>query len=732
MAISRRTFLIGAGLVGGGLVLGVTLRGDKPPVPGTIAGSFQPNAWLQITADNRFVFQLHKVEMGQGVMTALPTLLAEELDVEPARLTIAMAGVHPDFVAETVGTQITGGSSSVYSSWDELRHAGAAARAMLVAAAATRWGVSPARCDTQDGVVLNRDSGERLDYGQLAEAAKAMGEVDYTLRDPADFRWIGQPLPRLDSVAKSTGAARFGIDVELPGMKTAVVVRCPWFGGQLSHWEPASVTGQPGVIAALVIHSGIAIVAEGYWPARRAAAQLQVEWDKGPLAGLDSAAILRQQQEALAAGDIDLTLEEGDVVTALAAADEVIDVQYTAPHTHHSPMEPQNATVLYTEAAGGNRCEMWVPNQAPDICRALAAHYGDVRHDHVEVHTTLLGGGFGRRGYPDYVGEAVAIARQLPGVPVKLVWSREDDMQHDFYRPSSLHRLRGAVDAEGRIRGWQHHLVSPSILQGFAVHLMSVVLPTWVPTQLARSMGKLVGDNLAGMDPTLTEGAKVAYAIDNIAVGNVLHDPGVPVGFWRSVGFSYNVFAAESFMDELAHLAGQDPLAFRLQHLGDEPRYRGVLEQAAAKAGWGSPAPGRSQGIAVAQPFRTYCAMVAEVSVNGDQFTLERVVAAVDCGRVVNPRIVKTQIESGIIYALSAAIKPPVTFADGRTEQSNFHDLPVIRIDEAPSMEVVIVDSEEAPTGVGEIGVPALAPALANALFVATGQRLRDLPLSLA
>lgn len=729
MKLSRRRFLLGSGLVGGGLILGFYFGRGDAPVPGTIAGSFQPNSWLQITSDNRFIFQLHKVEMGQGVVTALPLLMGEELDLDPARFEIAMAGVHPDFAMQEIGLQITGGSHSVGSSWEVLRHAGAAARAMLCAAAASGWNIPVEQCATDNGEVINTVSGERVSYGDLAERAGTLNDVEYHLKSPENWRWIGSDYPRLDRVSKSTGTAEFGMDVVLEGMKTAVIVRCPYFGGSVQSWDPGTVSSLDGVIDAFVVHSGIAIVAEGYWQARQAAAKLEVNWDKGPLAGLSSEAILEGQRQALIDADPYIGMERGDVEAVHDSQALLVQARYSAPYTHHSPMEPQNATAIYTEDSAGNRCEVWAPNQAPDISRALIAHYGDVSHDNAIIHTTLLGGGFGRRGYPDFVGEVVAIARQMPGVPIKLIWSREDDMQHDFYRPSSLHALEGRVDDRGRVVSWRHNVVSPSIMRGFGVHLMAAVLPTWVPTAFARSMGKVLGNTMAHFDSSSLEGAKIPYDFDNVAVGHVEHDPGIPVGFWRSVAFSHNVFAVECFVDELCQVAGADPLAFRLDHLQQEPRYRGVLNLVAEKAGWGSAPEGISQGLAIAQPFKTYCAMVVEVSVKNDLFTVSRVIAAVDCGQVVTPHIVRTQVESGIIYALTAALKSPVTFVDGKTVQSNFHDLPVLRIDETPLMEVYLVDSEEAPTGIGEIGVPALAPALVNAVYAATGRRQRDLPL---
>lgn len=730
--LSRRKFLIGSGIIGGGLILGISLR-EQPAVPGTIEGSFQPNAWLQITGDGRFVYQLHKAEMGQGVITSLPLLFGEELDLDPARFEIAMAGVHPAFAGDPPVLQITGGSSSVSGNWEKLREAGAAARAMLVAAAADHWQVPIAKCTTDNGIITNQTTQQQLHYADVAEQAARFSDVSYQLKSPADYRWIGQDYPRLDLLSKTTGSAEFGIDVKLPDLKTAVVVRCPFYGGSVKAWHVESIIDRKGVIASFPIHSGIAIVAESYWQARQAAQALKVEWDKGPLAGVDNATIRKGQRQALTEQEPNIAMQRGEIDSLTATP---YRAEYTAPFTHHSPMEPQNATARFSETDQGLIAEVWAPNQAPDICRALTAHYGKLPHENVRVHTTLMGGGFGRRGYPDYVGEVAAIARELPGTAVKLVWSREDDMRHDFYRPASLHQLEGHLDDSGRIHGWRHNVVAASIIRGFAVEMMAAALPTWVPTEMARSLGRTTGKWLAGSDPIAADGAEIPYSVPHISIGQIEHDPGIPIGFWRSVSQSFNVFASECFMDELCHQAGADPLSFRLKQLPADSRHRQALQLAAEQANWGKAPSGVSQGIAISQPFTTYCAMIAEVTLNpdsneGHQFTIERIIAAVDCGRVIAPDTAKAQIEGGIIYGLGAALKDPVTFKDGRCEQSNFHDLPVMRMDEIPQIEVYFVDSELPPTGLGEIGVPAVAPAIANALFQATGQRLRDLPLQL-
>ena len=724
MSVSRRGFIIGTATVGGGLWLGLSLRGDAP-YPNAREGSFQPNAFLQITPSGEVIFQLPKSEMGQGIQTSLTTLLAEELDYEPADIIIEYAGVHKDFAAAG-GSQLTGGSASIAVSWNPLREAGAAARAMLIAAAAGRWGVGVESCSTEPGVVLNSISGEKLGYGALAEEAKDFQHTAFELKEKSAYRWLGKSTPRLDRVAKSTGEARYGMDVQLPGMKTSVVIRPRQFGATLGSFNADTALKANGVEAIFAIHSGVAVVADTYWRARKAARLVDITWLDGPLANLDSEAILALQKTALKNESGHIAMERGDVALQQTRGERLESI-YSAPYTHHSPMEPQNATAI----VNGDNCEIWAPSQAPDMSQAVAAHYTGITRSNIVVHALTLGGAFGRRGYVDFIGEVVAIAQQIPGTAVKLVWSREDDMQHDFYRPATMHGMTATLAENGKIDSWQHRLVSPSIVKGLGVSLASTILPEWVPTEMARAIGRKSGELFAGADPTTAEGAKVAYDIPNFAVEQILQDSGVPIGFWRSVGFSHNCFVAESFVDELAHAADQDPLKFRLAHLENAPRYQAVLKLAAEKSGWGNPRKGHFQGIAVVEPFDSFCAAVVEVSVVGNEYTVERVVNAVDCGFVLNPDIVAAQVESAVIYGLGAAMKPPITISGGAVQQSNFHDAPVLRMNESPVIETYIVQSDEDPTGIGEIGLPAVAPALANALFAATSKRLRKLPLVL-
>ncbi|MEX1033131.1 MAG: xanthine dehydrogenase family protein molybdopterin-binding subunit [Cellvibrionaceae bacterium] len=733
MKLTRRKLLIGGGLVGGGLVIGFSLGGDDSP-PTTAAGSFQPNAWLQVTPDGRVIFQLDKAEMGQGVYTGLTTIMGEALDYNPANIQVQMAGVHSAYNNPAMGMQVTGGSTSLTTSWIPLREAGARARAMLMEAAAAKWQVPVAELGTDDGFVVHSGSDHRASYGELAERAKKVAVPESVpLNRAADYKWVGQSLPRFDSAAKIDGTAEFGVDVKLPNMKVAVVIRCPHFGGSLNSFDDSTAEQQPGVRKVFAIHNGVAVVADGYWQARQAANKVKVEWDKGPLAGLNSATIRERQEHALDHAETIVEAEnEGDAdgmwETARSSATAVsIEAVYAAPFLHHSTMEPQNCTALVT----GDRCELWAPSQAPGFVQALAAQFGGFARSKVKVNTTLMGGGFGRRAMTDFAGEAAAIAKQMPGVPIKLMWSREDDMRHDFYRPSTLHRLRGAIDDRGEISTWRHRLVSASITKGMAVTLVDAYLPSWLPEAMARGIGRFAGNAAANRDTGMAEGAEIPYAVTNKKVDVALYDPGIPLGFWRSVGHSHTAFVVESFMDEMAHAAKQDPVQFRLKYLQEHPRHIGVLKAAAEAANWGKASSGRHQGVAVHESFSSYAAQVVELSGGPSGYKIERVICAVDCGLVVNPDIVVEQVESAVIYGLSAALKAPLTIEDGRVVQSNFHDLPVLRIDETPEIEVILIDSDAHPTGIGEIATPPIAPALANALFQASGKRQRELPLEL-
>jgi isoquinoline 1-oxidoreductase beta subunit len=574
---------------------------------------------------------------------------------------------------------------------------------MLIAAAARTWQVDAAACRSANGKVLG-PAGQSLGYGELATLAATLPVPEHPPRRPAaDYRYIGKPTPRVDNVAKVTGRAQFGIDVSLPGLLTAVVLRPPQFGGALDSFDAKAAERLPGVRAVVAIDSGVGVIADGYWQARRAAQKVTVRWRPAALA-LDDAGIAAALEAALAQ-PASAARRDGDVEAALGAAGKTIEATYRLPFLAHACMEPMNATAHVHQG----RCEIWAPTQGQTRARDAAAELLGMPRERVTVHTTYLGGGFGRRFEVDFVLEAVALSRAAQA-PVKVIWSREDDLAHDFYRPAALHRLRAAL-AAGAPSAWQQRIASPSIER--------------------RLNPRSIKD---GVDRSVVEGARdLPYAIPNVAVECALVDVGVPVGYWRSVGSSGNAFVVESFVDELAHAAGEDPVAFRRRLLAGQARHRGVLELAAARAGWGQPLPqGRARGIAVHASFGSYVAQGVEVERARGAPRVRRVVCAIDCGRYVNPDQVAAQMEGGIVDALSAALYGEVPIADGAARLGNFESYPLLRLDGMPQIEVHIVPSAAPPGGCGEPGVPPLAPALANALFALTGERQRSLPLRLA
>jgi isoquinoline 1-oxidoreductase beta subunit len=701
--LSRLAFLVGGASVAGGLCLALRL----PSVTAAESDietdtAFAPNAFVRVDPDGTVTLMLHKSEMGQGTHTGLAAILADELDVDLATVRLVMADEDPAYHL-AMGMMGTGGSTSIRYSWDALAEAGAAARALLIAAAARTWQVDPAACRSAIGTVLG-PYGQRLGYGALAElAAKEPMPQSPPRRAAAEYRYIGKPTPRVDNLPKVTGRAQFGIDMHLPGLLTAVVLRPPQFGGALDSFDAAAAQKLPGVRGVVAIDSGVGVIADGYWQARRAAQKVTVRWRPAALA-LDDAGIAKALDAALEQPGSPAR-RDGDADAALAAASETIDATYRLPFLAHACMEPMNATAHVQ----GDRCDIWAPTQGQTRARDAAAKLLGIPRERVAVHTTYLGGGFGRRFEFDFVLDAVALSRAAKA-PVKVIWSREDDLAHDFYRPAAAHRLRAAL-ADGNPAAWQHRIASPSI-------------------ESRLNPGAIKN----GVDRTVVEGVReLPYAIPNVALDCALVDVGVPVGYWRSVGSSGNAFVVESFVDELAHAAGEDPLAFRRRLLADKPRHRGVLDLAAARAGWGEPLPaGRARGLAVHMSYGSYVAQVVEVERVKDTPRVRRVVCAIDCGRHVNPDQVAAQMEGSIAYALTAALHGEVPMADGAARIGNFDTYPLLRIDAMPAVDVHIVPSEEPPGGTGEPGLPPLAPALANALFALTGQRLRSLPLRLA
>ena len=682
-------------MLGGGLIVGIDLRAQ--PAAGETA--FEPSAFLRVEPGGTVTVFIGQSEMGQGVLTGFAQIVAEELDVDWGRVRFEQAPTDPAFNHPDWGIQATGGSTSVMVFWEPLRRAGATARSMLVAAAADTWHVDPGACRTSSGEVIH-PSGIRLGYGQLVDKASAMPvPLRVALKDPRDFRIVGQSEQRLDTPAKVDGSARFGIDVRLPGMLVAVVARSPAVGGRLVSFDDARARAVRGVRHVVRIDSGVAVVADGFWAARSGRDALEIRWDEGASAGLSSEAIRAELRRLVGAPGL-VGLREGD--PSAVATSRWIEADYDVPYVAHACMEPMNATAWVR----GDRVEVWAPTESPGIDRGVLAKIAGVESRQVQVHTTLLGGGFGRRFAQDFSIEAVQVSKAV-GAPVQVIFSREDDMKAQYYRPAAHARLRAALDGSGRPVAFTARVACSSI-------------------------GKAAGFKLEnGIDEFAVEGLmRWPYGSTDVQIEWVPYENGIVVWFFRSVGYSQNTFFAESFIDELAHAAGRDPVEYRRALLPHNPRLRAVLELAAEKAGWGQPLPpGRAHGVAVNRFRGTFVAQVVEVSLAADgRPRVHRVVCAVDCGQVINPGIIRQQMEGGVVFALSAALYGQITLRNGRVEQGNFDDYRVVRIGEAPQVEVVIVPSDERPTGIGETAVPPLAPAIANALFALTGKRVRSQP----
>jgi isoquinoline 1-oxidoreductase beta subunit len=726
--LDRRAFLKASTVGGAALIIGfhLPLRG-KDPAEDQEKKPVNPfNAWVRVTPDNRVTLTLGKSEMGQGVMTALPMILAEELCVDWKQVTVEQAPTDP-----RVYDLGTGGSGSVADSWLPLRQAGAAAREMLITAAAKKWEVTPDTCKAKNGYVVHGHPERSFQYGELVADASQLplpNLNEVPLKNSADFTLVGKDTHRLDGHAKADGSAKFGIDSRPAGLLYAVIARCPVFEGKVISFDAAKAKAVPGVRDVFAIETkgrgasttgGVAVVAENSWAAMEGRKALQIKWDEGAAAA-ESSEELRKQFLANTGKPIKPLRNDGDANSALAAPAKRIEAVYELPFAAHVCMEPMNCTVHIQD----DHAEAWVPSQGPQWAQAVIAEAAKLPPEKVTVHTTLMGGGFGRRYQADFVMEAAEVAKVVKK-PVMVVWTREDDMQHDFYRPASYHKLSGALDSDGKLAAWKHFQTSTSI---------------------AAKWSKKGLD-----DPGLGEfgtGATIPYATPNIRLEYIHADSSAPRAWWRSVEHSSSGFVIESFVDELAHAAGQDPLAFRLTLIGDdrkikqfqaEPdslpldtaRLKGVLRLAGEKAGWSNrnlPA-GEGRGIAGFYSFHTYVAAVAEVAANTKDIRVKRLVCAVDCGRAVNPNGVRAQVESAAIYALTATVKDPITVERGRIVQSNFNNYRMIRMNEAPPIEVHIVQSTEAPTGIGEPTVPVIAPAICNAIFATTGKRLRKLPI---
>jgi isoquinoline 1-oxidoreductase beta subunit len=705
--MQRRDFLKISVAASGGLLVGFQFPGIvRAASAQAAANSFMPNAFVRIGTDERITVIVNHSEMGQGVYTSLPMLLAEELDADWTKVGYESAPVDPKYNHPAFGMQITGGSSSVWSGLEQFRQAGAAARAMLVAAAAQQWNLDPTACRTESGAVHD-PSNRKLTYGQLVgAAAKLTPPANVQLMDPKTFKLIGRPIKRLDTPVKLNGAAVFGIDVKLPGMLTAVIARPPIFGAKMKSFDDSRARSMPGVRKIVAVPAGVAVIADTFWQAKMAREALQVDWDEGSMQNFSTSQMMQEFRERAKSTGTSVR-RDGDAAGALASAVKKIEAVYEVPYLSHLMMEPLNCTVDLRP----DSCEVWTGSQFQTVDRANAAKVAGLPNEKVQLHTTFLGGGFGRRANPqsDFVVEAVHVAKAA-GAPVKVIWTREDDMRGGWYRPAFLHAIEGGIDASGNAVSWRSRLVGQSIMKGtpFAAMFMK-------------------GD----YDPSSVEGVDdLPYAIPNLTVESHQAEISVPVQWLRSVGHSHTAFAVECFMDELAALAQKDPYQFRRQLLQKQPRHLGVLDLAAQKAGWDKPLPkGMGRGIAVHFAFGSYSALVAEVSVTDDKVRVHRMVCAIDCGQYVNPGIIAAQLEGGAIFGASAALFQELTFEHGRLQQTNFNSFPVMRMNECPEFETYIVESKEKAGGIGEPSVPCAAPAIANAIFAATGKRIRRLPI---
>jgi isoquinoline 1-oxidoreductase subunit beta len=709
--IPRRDFLKTSAAIGGGLCIAAyipELAARTLENPSADAAVFAPNAFVRITPDDSVTIIANHSEMGQGIYTSLPMLLNEELEADWSKIKVEAAPVDPAYNHTVYGIQMTGGSTTTPSEWERFRKMGAMARLMLIGAAAQKWNVPASECSVEKGAVLHKASGRKAAYGSLVTAASQLTPPStIPLKDPKQFTLIGKSVRRLDTPSKTNGTAQFGLDVRIPGMLFALVARPPVFGGKVVSFDATEALKIKGVRAVEQVPSGVAVIATGFWPAKLGREKLKITWDYGENANLSTSQLLADfSKQSASPGTV--ARKSGDPSAALASAAKSITAEYDVPYLAHCMMEPLNCVVDLR----ADSCELWTGTQFETGDRASAARVSGLPPEKVKLNTTLLGGGFGRRANvtSDFVVEAVHVAK-VAKAPVKVIWTREDDLAGGWYRPMWHDRFAGGLDASGNPIAWTHTIVGQSILTGTAFEPYGVK---------------------DGIDSASVEGAAdLLYGIPNLQVD--LHTPkiGVPVQWWRSVGHSHTGFSVESFFDEVAHAGGKDPYELRRTLLANQPRMLAVLNLVAEKAGWGKLlAPGRGRGIATHFSFDTYVAQVVEASVEKDgTVRVHRVVCAVDCGRTINPDIVKAQMEGGIVFGLTAALKTEITLENGRVQQHNFYDYPMLRMFESPEIEVHIVSSEQSPTGVGEPSVPPVAPALTNAIFAVTGKRIRRLPI---
>ena len=702
--MNRREFIKVTSTAGPGLFLGFYL-------PNKFAGenlksrTFEPNAWINVQPDNYVKIMVGKSEMGQGVITSLPMIIAEEMDLDWSKVIVEKAPAD----RSKYGSQMTGGSNSISSSFMKLRKAGATAREMLVNAASEYWGVPENECTTNSSKVFHEKTNKKISYGELAtKAGQQLIPKNPTLKNSKNFSIIGKNMSRKDTLPKINGTAEFALDIKLDGMVYATVVHSPIFGGKVISFEKNSLDGINGILDIFEIESGIAIVGDNTWTVLKAARKIKINWSEGEAKGVNTNQITEELMKASKKRG-GVVRKEGNVKRALKSSKNILEAIYQSPFQAHATMEPMSCTISVEET----KCQIWVGTQNPNGALKTVSKLTGLKKEQIEVNVTYLGGGFGRRSSNDFVKESVEIAN-IVKKPIKLTWSREEDMQNDYYRPASLHVMKGAFDQKKNLTVWKHRITAPSILFS---QLVTIPFPF-----------------KEKLDLISTEGAKhIPYQIPNMQVDYQMTKTDIPLGFWRSVYSSQNAFANECFMDELAEKAGKDPINFRLELLPENSRDTSVIELVADRSGWKSFSDGPIyQGFSSHKSFGTWVAQVARVSVENNQIKVHEVHCAVDCGLVINPNIVKTQISSAIIYGLSATLKSKITIDDGKVVESNFDDFDVIRMDETPKIKVYLVDSDKPPKGVGEPGLPPIAPAVTNAVYAATGKRFRQLPIDLA
>ena len=719
-SLSRRQFLGQSAAVGSGLVIAIS----APWSMEATAQSSQPaevNAWVVVRPDDSVVIRIARSEMGQGTLTGLAQLVAEELDCDWAKVTTEYPTPGQNLARNRVwGNFSTGGSRGIRESQDYVRKGGAIARMMLVQAAADEWQVSAADCRAANSIITHVPSGRTTTFGKVATAAGKLAQpTAVSLKNPKDWKLAGKRLARLDTVDKTTGAQMYGIDLTLPGMLNAAIKDCPVFGGKLKSFDAGAIASRKGVKKVVRVNdSTVAVVADTWWQAKTALELLPIEWDEGPHAKASSEAFAKVLEAALDAPDAVVGNESGDARKAIAGAARKIEAVYGVPHQNHATMEPMNATVKYSVAANGTpeRCEVWTPTQNGEAALAAASEASGLPASKCEVYKMMLGGGFGRRGGTDWIHQAVSIAKQMPGIPVKLIWSREEDMLHGRYHPVTQCKLTAGLDAQGQVTGLHMRIAGQSILA------------TVAPQNIKDGKDPVVFQGL------LDSGAEghLGYTFPNLMIDHAMRNPHVPAGFWRGVNLNQNTIYVECFIDELAHATGQDPLEFRRALMAKHPKHLAVLDAAAQGAGWGKPAAkGVFRGLAQTMGFGSYVAACAEVSVSDEgELKIHRIVAATNPGHAVNPQQIEAQIEGSFAYGLSAALFGACTVKDGRIEQSNFHTYPVVKMADMPPVESIVMPSGDFWGGVGEPTIAVAAPAVLNAIFAATGKRIRDLPLS--